>query len=153
MAAKTFDPQRLIDILQAKCPRELWSRSARRLFRYVQTYLMMADVKYRPGAPSDCFSGAIYLSKEELADEDRLYHEAVDYALKFDKDEEEGKFFIGSSNYETNRAFILAIEAARLLNTSPGNKYALRLLRMAIEEIENANKERQERHSAKECTL
>jgi hypothetical protein len=143
-----INTQRLIDILQAKCPPELWRRSAQRLFRYVETYLMMADVKYRPGAPSDCLTGIIHLTKEELHDQDRFYREAVDYALKFDKDEEEGTFLIGSSNFSTNRAFILAIEAARCLQTTTGEKYALRLLRMAIEEVENA----QARHSGKERT-
>jgi hypothetical protein len=150
---KTFDPQRLATIFHSTCMRD-WSReeiARHSLFRFAQTYLMMASAHYRPGAPGDGM-GNIHLSREELADRDRLYREAVEYAIGFRKEEDGHEFWVGCSDYETNRAFMLAIEVARLLAGGlGGEKYALRLLRMAIQEIENAVRERQRRHSGKEC--
>jgi hypothetical protein len=96
---------------------------------------MMAKAKYRPAAPGDGM-GNISLSEEELKDHDRLLREAVHYANRFHEEEDTLKFHIGITNYSTNRAFVFAIEAARLLAGS-GDATALRMLKMAIKEIED----------------
>ena len=77
-----------------------------KLMRFAQAYLMMADAKYRPAAPSDgC--GNIQLTSEQYADKNRLYLEAVTYAMKFASVEDgDMNFHIGCSNYNTNRAFV-----------------------------------------------
>jgi len=76
--------------------------------------------------------GHVSLSKEQAADpEERLQREATAYALKkFNAEENERVFWIGCSDFSTNRAFIWTIEAARAL---AGNKpdLALDLLNMA----------------------
>jgi hypothetical protein len=98
---------------------------------------MMAGAGYRPAAPSDgC--GNIQLSREECGGRARLDLEAAKYALEFNRDEDDnGDFHIGCSNYATNRAFVLCIEAARLLaGGSEGDTCAAKLLKLAIKEIE-----------------
>ena len=107
-----------------------------KLMRFAQAYLMMARAQYRPAAPSDgC--GNIQLTSEQYADKNRLYLEAVTYAMKFASVEDgDMNFHIGCSNYNTNRAFVFCIEAARLLaGGSEGDKYADHLLGLAREEI------------------
>ena len=79
-----------------------------KIMRFAETYLMMARTGYRPAAPSDG------LGNFQL-DEERLYREAAEYALKFNREEDGRSFRIGCSNYSTNRAYVLSIEAARLL--------------------------------------
>jgi hypothetical protein len=80
--------------------------------------------KYRPAAPSDGY-GSIQLSPEELRDQERLYREAVEYAVRFRREEDRCTFRIGCSSYTTNRAFVLSIEAARLLcSDGDGAEYA-----------------------------
>ena len=105
--------------------------------RFAEAYLIMAkDAKYRPEAPSDGF-GNIQLSPDELKDPDRLRDEAAAYALKFKKEDDATIFRIGCSNFSTNRPFVFAIETARLLASgNGGNSTALRLLKMAVKEIE-----------------
>jgi hypothetical protein len=132
------DTRLLVDIFAATyC--STWDRKdiARdKLVRFAQAYLMMARTKYRPAAPSDGF-GHIQLTKDELNDQDRLYQEAVRYAAAFNREEDGLAFHIGCSDFRTNRAFVLTIEAARLLASgSDGNGPAVRLLRLAIKEIE-----------------
>ena len=62
---------------------------------------------------------------------------SAEYALKFNREEDGRSFRIGCSNYSTNRAYVLSIEAARLLASgSDGDQYAARLLKLAIEELE-----------------
>ena len=101
-----------------------------KIMRFAETYLMMARTGYRPAAPSDGL-GNIQL------DEERLYREAAEYAVKFNREEDGRSFRIGCSNYSTNRAYVLSVEAARLLASgSDGDQYAARLLKLAIEEIE-----------------
>ena len=51
-------------------------------------------------------------------------------------------FWIGSSNFSTNRAFVLSIEAARLL-AGGGDEHAVRLLELAIKQIKEATHVRQ----------
>jgi hypothetical protein len=105
-----------------------------KLDRFAETYLMMASkARYRPQAPGDgC--GGIYLSDEELRDRGRLMQEAQDYAIAFDAEEDTNQFAIGCSNFTTNRAFILAIEAARNL-AGGADHVALKILEMAAAEV------------------
>jgi hypothetical protein len=138
------DTERLIDCFKETCCKD-WPREdieKDKLVRFAQAYLMMADAKYRPAAPSDGF-GNIQLTKDEIADEDRLYCEAVKYAAQFSLEEDRHAFWVGCSNYSTNRAFVLAIEAARsLAGGSEFNKQAVKLLELAINEINAAEKRR-----------
>jgi hypothetical protein len=71
----------------------------------------------------------------------RRLQESVNYAVGFLKEEDSHRFWIGCSNFTTNRAFMLAIEAARLLAGLDDNKTrtcVIHLLQMAIEEIKSA---------------
>jgi hypothetical protein len=143
---KEADAELLISTFKSRLT--AWTRedlAQDKILRFAQAYLMMARAKYRPAAPSDGF-GNIHLDDEEYNDEARLYREAVDYALHFNNEEDSDVFHIGCSNWGTNRAFILSIEAARLLASgSDGDEYALRLLRLAIKEIADANNRRKKR--------
>ena len=107
--------------------------------RYVEAYTMMAtEAKYRPQAPGDGMGG-VYLSVADAKDPDLLRLEAQKYALEFNREEDTRSFNLGCSDFMTNRAFIFVIEAARLL--ASGMKYsdlAIKLLRMAIKQIEAA---------------
>src|SRR5258705_12552029 len=127
------DAERLAEAFQATCCKS-WSREQiadDKLTRYAETYLMMARAKYRPAAPGDGF-GAIMLSDEQLADADRLYLEAVKYAVMFCREEDSNRFYIGCSNFSTNPAFILLIEAARLPpNGHDSNSYTLQMVPLA----------------------
>lgn len=142
-----IDTERLIDVFQATCCTK-WTReqiAEDKILRFAETYLMMAGAKYRPAAPGDGF-GSIELTREQFNDEGRLYQEAVKYAAAFNREEDSDTFYIGCSNWETDRAFILSIEAARLLASGDdGNEYALRLLRLAVKEITDANTRRKNR--------
>ena len=56
--------------------------------------------------------------------------------MAFEREEDGGAFRIGCSDFRTNRAFILSIEAARLLaGGSDGDAFALELLKLASREI------------------
>ncbi len=80
------------------------------------------------------------------ADETRLLQEAVEYAVDFDKEEDTDSFWVGCSNFDTNKAFLFSIEAARLLAGGiDGEPFAIRLLQMAIEDIEDAQRQRKAR--------
>lgn len=86
-----------------------------RLTRYAEAYVHMAkEARYRPKAPGDGF-GNVSLSARQLADRQRLMREAADYARAFDAEEDERTFIIGCSEYDTNRALIYTVEAARVL--------------------------------------
>jgi hypothetical protein len=107
-----------------------------RLLRFREAYLLMVKhANYRPGAPSDgC--GGIMLSLEEIRDPDRLETEALKYAVDFLREEDTHTFWIGCSDFRTNRAFLWAIEAARLLSSGDGgNVAAVKVLRMAANEV------------------
>ena len=99
-----------------------------KLMRFAQTYLLMAHAGYRPAAPSDGF-GNIQLSLDQCKNRERLYTEAI-----IAREEDGRSFNIGCSNYSTNRAFVLCIEAARLL-AGGGDTSAVKLLKMAIRQI------------------
>ena len=138
MTTITVDDEMLFQIFK-QGPLKGWSFEeivGDKLMRFAQAYLMMADAKYRPAAPSDgC--GNIQLTSNQYAAKNCLYLEAVTYAMKFASVEDgDMNFHIGCSNYNTNRAFVFCIEAARLLaGSSAGDEYAARLLRLALDEI------------------
>jgi hypothetical protein len=128
--------ERLTDVFK-QGPLQRWSRDDIVKYspmRFAQAYLMMAEAGYRPAAPSDGF-GHIQLTATQLADRQRLDQEAVKYAVAFVREEDNRTFNVGCSNYTTNRAFVLCIEAARLL-CGGGDQEAVRLLKLAIKEIE-----------------
>jgi hypothetical protein len=108
-----------------------------RLERFRQAYLQMArQANYRPQAPSDGFCN-IQLTPTELHDPDRLWLEATGYALHFSAEEDGHSFWIGCSDFRTNKAFMWSIEAARLLAAGDfGRDAALKLLRMAAWEAQ-----------------
>jgi hypothetical protein len=90
---------------------------------------MAKKTGYRPQAPSDGF-GNITVDSPVSDDE------ATAYAHQFIEEENTRCFHIGVSNFRTNRAFVYAIEAARLLcGGSRSEPFALRLLEMAIDEV------------------
>jgi hypothetical protein len=107
--------------------------------RIAEAYMQMAgEAKYRPAAPSDGM-GNIQLTDEELSDGERLEAEAKNYAEAFIAEENHCRFWVGVSNYRTNRGFVYTIEAARLLcGAQPSAVVALRLLRMAAKEVKRA---------------
>jgi hypothetical protein len=107
-----------------------------RLERFYEAYLLMASkANYRSQAPGDGW-GHVLLSRAQLRDRKRLENEAFDYVLKFDKEEDTRSFWIGTSNFSTNRAFVWIIEAARqLAGGEEGNATAIKLLEMATEEV------------------
>jgi hypothetical protein len=109
--------------------------------RIRQAYRAMAvEANYRPSAPSDGF-GNITVPMERLD----LEVEAAAYAERFQADEHHsGEFFIGCTNYPTNRATVYAIEAARDL-CGGGVALARRLLEMALAELDSDEAKRAER--------
>ena len=101
--------------------------------RIVEAYKAMADeARYRPAAPGDgC--GSVSLSKEECRDQELLHEEARRYARRFIETENDGgEFRIGVSNYDTNRALVYVIEAARSL-CGAQDDLARDLIKMAAE--------------------
>ena len=114
-----------------------------RFGRYREVYLAMArHAGYRPAAPGDG-EGGITLTKEELLDADVLEAEARRYAANFVKQDEEMKYPIGCPDFTFNKAFCLAIEAARIMcdgfvsiHGFDNAAAARTLLTMAIEEID-----------------
>jgi hypothetical protein len=102
--------------------------------RYREAYkIMWRKARYRPAAPGDgC--GHVNLTKQELADQDRLEQEATDYAWRFMEEDDKHVYVIGCSNYTTNRALVYTIEAARAL-TGAADDLAIDLLQLAIDEI------------------
>jgi hypothetical protein len=105
--------------------------------RLIEAYFAMAMMaNYRPEAPGDgC--GGIDLSDEQLKNPNVLYSEASRYAVDFIHHEDEGgKFDIGVSHYETNRALIFCIEACRLLCAAQ-TELAKKLIGMAALELED----------------
>jgi hypothetical protein len=114
--------------------------------RFAEAYLKMAsEARYRPPRPATAWA-TIQLSLEECQDQGRLRQEARDYALRFNAEEDKSEFWIGCSDYRTNRAFVWAIEAARCLASGDsGNATALKLLKMAAADVVRSMKEDRER--------
>jgi len=104
--------------------------------RIQEAYLQLATVaNYRPAAAGDGL-GHVHLTRKQLQDPARLREEAALYADRFIAEEDDFcKFFIGISNWQTNRVLVYTIEAARLLCFGMADKLALKLLSMAIEEL------------------
>jgi hypothetical protein len=91
------------------------------------------------GPPSGALAacGHIALTRDQLNDYKRLLREAVDYAVSFISEENSRSFNLSCSNFRTNRAFVFAIEAARLLASGDeGDRFAVELLRLAVREIQ-----------------
>jgi hypothetical protein len=109
---------------------------------YADAYIRMAtEAHYRPAAPGDGFGG-IYLDADQLADPSRLQAEALDYAKRFEAEEDTCQFQIGCCDFSNNRAFVYTIEAARLLCSGiGGHEPARKLLMMAEREVEKHLKE------------
>ena len=113
--------------------------------RITEAYMEMAKVGYRPGAPSDGM-GSILLSEAKLDDKRLLISEAMRYSGRFLAEEDTRRFMIGVSHWPTNRAFVYVVEAARLLCVGKsGTSYAQKLLRLALQEIEKSEREKQEK--------
>jgi hypothetical protein len=112
---------KLVDIFLECCP--AWTREQADpapVIRFAEAYLMMAEAGYRPGAPGDgC--GHVHLTVAECRDRARLFREAIQYAVEFCREEDGDAFIVGCSDYPTNRAFMLAIEAARVLAAGEGS--------------------------------
>ena len=66
-----------------------------------------------------------------------LEREARDYARRWWKEEDNLKFFVGCCDFDTRPATIFAIEAARNMCAGVlGSRVALRLLKMAVKQLE-----------------
>jgi hypothetical protein len=103
--------------------------------RIVEAYVRMAKTaRYRPAAPGDGM-GSVDLTKKQRADEDLLLSEARRYAARFIQEEDTRSFHIGCSKWETDRAVVYAIEAARVLCGALNDDLAVELLTMAAEEV------------------
>lgn len=97
---------------------------------------MAADAKYRPAAPGDGWGG-ISLDRDQLADANILADESLRYAEKLLREEDGHQFWIGCSCFDTVRAFVYTIEAARCLCAGTDfENVAGKLLRMALAELE-----------------
>jgi hypothetical protein len=109
--------------------------------RIREAYLAMAkQARYRPQSPRDG-GGNIQLSEKEARNQARLESEASEYAEIFLREEERTVFYIGVSNWETNRAFVYTIEAARLLcGTATILPTVRKLLEMALEDVRRAER-------------
>ena len=93
---------------------------------------MAGKARYRPAAPSDGF-GNIAVPAEDL----NLEKEAAQYAKNWWAEEDNHKFFVGCCEFHTRRATIYAIEAGRnMCGGKHGDATALRLLKMAVKELE-----------------
>jgi len=109
--------------------------------RVLEAYLEMAGrAEYRPEAPSDHLGNTL-LTEDQVADPLRLSAEAESYARRFIYEEASPGFPIGGSDFETTRALVYTIEAARAL-CGAGCPVALKLLEMAAEDLRDAVKER-----------
>jgi hypothetical protein len=103
-------------------------RANPRIERLCDAYVRMAkEAHHRPQAPSDSPG--------------RLEQEAVQYALRFHDEEDTRNFWIGCSNFTTNRAFVFCIEAARCLASGDrGDATAIKLLEMAAAEVKRSGR-------------
>ena len=82
-----------------------------KLERFAEAYKMMAELGYRPAAPSDGYGGITIPSAELEVD-----IEAREYAEWFAAQEDTGEFPAGFTDYTSNRAAVLAFEAFCLMN-------------------------------------
>jgi hypothetical protein len=100
-------------------------------------YREMTKARYRPAAPSDGH-GNITIPEEEL----NLQREADKYARRWWKEEDDRVFSIGCCDFRSRRATIYAVEAAREMCAGMGGvQTGLKLLKMAVKEMESVAKE------------
>ena len=141
--------QRLIATFKAG-PLSRWTAdqiAVDKYMRFAEAYVAMAGAKYRPAAPGDGY-GSINLTDEQMADPDVLAAEAVRYAVRFCREDDQCMFNLGCTDYTTNRASVFAIEAARLLATGiDGRPFALKLLNLATREIRQAETQKKQPRS------
>lgn len=97
----------------------------------IATYMAMAELGYRPGAPSD---GCGNITEDQPPTD--LTMEALRWARRFQADDKEHTHWVGCTDYSTKGIVAMVIEVARLLNGgTPGRPYALRLLCHAVDEL------------------
>src|SRR4051794_26910647 len=101
--------------------------------RLEDAYHMLAEQGYRPAARSITESGDAVVVKAE----------AGRYAAQFIQEEDSGRYFAGCTDFTSNRAAVLALEAFRIMNAgrfwgsdSDGQTLVPRLLRLAADEYE-----------------
>jgi hypothetical protein len=92
---------------------------------------MATEARYYPMAPSDGFGN--------ITAEPDVSKEAARYAAKWWAEEDEQVFTIGCCDFTTRAATICAIEAAREM-CGVDDATALRLLRMAVAELERVQR-------------
>jgi hypothetical protein len=100
--------------------------------QYKDAYLAMAQkAGYRSAAPSDGL-GYLQLSPSEASDPVRLDKEAEDFAADFLR-----------ADNEPLKPFFYAVQAAQLMCGGTANRPPIKaLLKMALKEIEDADRER-----------
>ena len=112
------------------------------LDRIREAYQAMADLGYRPKAPSDGFGNiTVPLRELDLEDEVRRYSE------DFTAEEDKGQYWAGCTDGSSMKAAVWALEAFRLMNSGifwdrdgeKGRQLVPTLLRMAAEEYERAH--------------
>jgi hypothetical protein len=130
-------PQEVLQAMQSKGPK--LSEAASLIEAFEDAYRQMAAIGYRPAAPSDGIGG-ITVPLRELD----LDAEATKYARRFLAEENDRQFWVGCSKGGTQRAFVWAVEAARLMCGFPTPR-AARLLRMAADEYERVYRARHRR--------
>jgi|SRR5215472_11238816 len=102
--------------------------------RISEAYLALRDVGYRPVAPHDGL-GSLDLTARQIHYQPILKANAIAFTKRFFQEEASLHFYIGRSKYETNRALVFTIEAARLLCRGNADRLAVRLLGMAIADV------------------
>jgi hypothetical protein len=112
--------------------------------RIREAYQAMAELGYRPKAPSDGFGNiTVPLSQLDLEAEVRRYSE------DFTAEEDKGLYQAGCTNGSSMKAAIWTLEAFRLMNggifwdldDDKGRQLVPKLLRMAAEEYEQAHEQ------------
>jgi hypothetical protein len=98
---------------------------------------MASAARYRPQAPSDGFGGITVPLKDLDLDV-----EAEEYAIRWNDEEDSGQFYIGLCNFPTRPATIFAVEAARNMCGGMADELALKLLRLAADDLEEQIKAR-----------
>jgi hypothetical protein len=111
--------------------------------QYKDAYLAMAQkAGYRPAAPSDGL-GYLQLSPSEASDPVRLDKEAEDFAADFIRADTARRTVIDGCANEPLKAFFYAVQAAQLMCGGTANRPPIKaLLKMALKEIEDADRER-----------
>jgi hypothetical protein len=97
---------------------------------------MVKTARYRPGAPDDGFGNLIDEKAPITQDE------IEGYAGRWWKQEDDCTFWVGCCNFSTRAATMFAIEAAHNM-CGAADRTALRLLKMAVRELERVIREEQ----------